>query len=171
MCSIGSESSYQKTPRSTRRKPIDTTKSGAAVEEFVFPETALPLVVRPTVEGIDLAEWVLSQKLLVEKHLARYGAILFRGFKIDSAKRFESFVGAASSRGMQYKERSSPRTQIADRIYTSTDYPADESIFPHNEHSYASTFRCACSFAVKLLLNREDRHRSRTPAGSCNAFL
>lgn len=40
---------------------------------------------------------------------------------------------------MKYSERSSPRSEIADRIYTSTDYPSNQSIFPHNEHSYSVT--------------------------------
>jgi alpha-ketoglutarate-dependent taurine dioxygenase len=41
---------------------------------------------------------------------------------------------------MEYKERSSPRHEEGERIYTSTDYPADQKIFPHNEHSYSRRF-------------------------------
>jgi alpha-ketoglutarate-dependent taurine dioxygenase len=41
---------------------------------------------------------------------------------------------------MAYRERSSPRTKVGENIYTSTDYPATESIFPHNEHSYSNHF-------------------------------
>jgi alpha-ketoglutarate-dependent taurine dioxygenase len=38
---------------------------------------------------------------------------------------------------MEYRERSSPRSAVAGRIYTSTDYPPSCDILPHNENSYA----------------------------------
>jgi alpha-ketoglutarate-dependent taurine dioxygenase len=41
---------------------------------------------------------------------------------------------------MEYHERSSPRSQVHGTIYTSTDHPADQRIFLHNEQSYNLTF-------------------------------
>jgi len=38
---------------------------------------------------------------------------------------------------MPYRERSSPRHEVGENVYTSTDYPQEQTIFPHNEHSYA----------------------------------
>jgi alpha-ketoglutarate-dependent taurine dioxygenase len=66
--------------------------------------------------------------------------LLFRNFNIFSPELFEQFVIASSAGLLSYKERSSPRTQISNNIYTSTDYPADQSIFLHNENSYQHTW-------------------------------
>ena len=38
---------------------------------------------------------------------------------------------------LEYRFRASPRTEIGRNIYTATDYPADQTIFPHNEHAYS----------------------------------
>jgi alpha-ketoglutarate-dependent taurine dioxygenase len=45
-----------------------------------------------------------------------------------------------SGQPLTYQERSSPRHEVGNKIYTSTDYPADESIFLHNEQSYNNTW-------------------------------
>jgi alpha-ketoglutarate-dependent taurine dioxygenase len=65
---------------------------------------------------------------------------LFRGFHLQSASEFERFVETVSGEVIEYNERSSPRSQITRRIYTSTDYPSDKRIFLHNEQSYNQVF-------------------------------
>jgi len=76
----------------------------------------------------------------VERQLVKYGAILFRGFPVKDSDDFEQFGMAVSDNLLEYKERSSPRSQVGENVYTSTDYPPSQKIFPHNEHSYAVTF-------------------------------
>ncbi|HET7113959.1 MAG TPA: TauD/TfdA family dioxygenase, partial [Pyrinomonadaceae bacterium] len=71
---------------------------------------------------------------------SRHGALLFRGFDVISVPRFEQFVAATSSGALPYSERSSPRSKVSGNIYTSTDYPASETIFLHNEQSYNVQF-------------------------------
>ncbi|MEM6613699.1 MAG: TauD/TfdA family dioxygenase, partial [Cyanobacteria bacterium P01_C01_bin.72] len=41
---------------------------------------------------------------------------------------------------LSYQDGSSPRTLLQDNIYTSTDYPASQTIFLHSELSYANTY-------------------------------
>ena len=64
---------------------------------------------------------------------------------------------------MEYRERSSPRHEMGDKVYTSTDYPADQSIFPHNEHSYS------LKLPLKLLFCclRAAREGGETPIADC----
>jgi alpha-ketoglutarate-dependent taurine dioxygenase len=69
----------------------------------------------------------------------KHGAILFRNFNLKSVADFEAFTEAASGELIPYRERSSPRHEVGERVYTSTDYPEDQKIFPHNEHSYSRT--------------------------------
>jgi len=102
-------------------------------DEFIY-------VLEPALKDVDLIAWARANKRLIESKLYQHGAILFRGFDVNSVGQFESFTVAASDQTMEYRERSSPRSQVGERIYTSTDYPPDQTIFPHNEHSYSLTF-------------------------------
>lgn len=101
------------------------------------PNQSLPVVAQPALEGVDLAEWAGNCRDLIETKLMRHGAILFRNFDLDGAAALERFVQRLCGELMEYRERSSPRHEIGGRVYTSTDYPPDQVIFPHNEHSYS----------------------------------
>jgi alpha-ketoglutarate-dependent taurine dioxygenase len=140
MHSKDGENQILKKPLVGRRQPISVTDQ--SLIRISEPEAgrSLPVVIQPDFEGIDLIAWASKQRELIEEHLRRSGAILFRHFEIGSAEEFERFVGTMSGALLEYRERSSPRQRIFGRIYTSTDYPADQSIFPHNENSYASAW-------------------------------
>lgn len=118
----------------------------APVEELVREEpsagsaSGLPLVLAPAVPGVDVYSWAEANRAALEERLLRYGALLFRGFGVDDTGGLQRLVRAVCGDLLEYRERSSPRSEIADRVYTSTDYPAEQSIFPHNEHSYAKRF-------------------------------
>ncbi|WP_080636172.1 TauD/TfdA family dioxygenase [Salinispora mooreana] len=51
-----------------------------------------------------------------------------------------SAVEALSGPALTYTEASSPRTTIEGAVYTSTDHPAEEEIFLHNECSYRDSW-------------------------------
>jgi alpha-ketoglutarate-dependent taurine dioxygenase len=69
--------------------------------------------------------------------LSCHGAVLLRGFRVADVGDFGRFATMFSQdRLIEYSERSSPRTSLADAVYTSTDYPPDQTIFLHNENSY-----------------------------------
>jgi len=109
-------------------------------EELPGPGQTLPLVIRPTVAGLDPLAWARANRERVEARLQQHGALLFRGFSLGSADEFHAFVEAVVGELMEYRERSSPRHEEGNRVYTSTDHPADQRIFAHNEHSYAMRF-------------------------------
>jgi alpha-ketoglutarate-dependent taurine dioxygenase len=125
---------------STRRKGVDLSDQGMVETGSLHPGQDLPLLVQPAVPGVDLNAWAGRNRELVESWVLAHGAVLFRGFDIATVPQFEVFIGTVSSGAMEYRYRSSPRTQVGGNIYTSTDYPADQSIFPHNEHAYSPTF-------------------------------
>jgi alpha-ketoglutarate-dependent taurine dioxygenase len=118
------------------------TAAGDLVREEPPAGTAsgLPLVLSPAADGVDLFSWAEANRDALEEKLLRHGALLFRGFGVDDTAGLQRLVRAVCGDLLEYRERSSPRSELADRVYTSTDYPADQSIFPHNEHSYAKRF-------------------------------
>lgn len=104
---------------------------------YLQPGDRLPLVVQPAVNGVNLIAWVTNNREFIETHLLEHGAILFRNFDVHEVAEFERFIGAISGRLLDYSYRSTPRRQVSGKIYTSTEYPASQSIPLHNENAYS----------------------------------
>lgn len=126
-----------------------------------------PLLVEPTVEGFDAVTWARQSRDWIEARLADHGALLFRGFGIDSAERFQELLAAASGEPLEYTERSSPRSTVAGRIYTSTEHPPDQEIFLHNEQSYNLKFPQKIAFFCLT----PAREGGATPIADCRRVL
>lgn len=106
---------------------------------FFDPERPLPLVIRPKGE-MKLEEWAPRNRDLIETNLRKYGAILFRGFHVDSVEKFDTSVNAFTDRLMTYTEGATPRLMLKDKVYTSTEFPPEHPIAMHNELSYIVTY-------------------------------
>jgi alpha-ketoglutarate-dependent taurine dioxygenase len=126
--------------RRAKRKAVRLSEKELVITGHLNEGRQLPLVIQPQADNLNLPEWAEIHRADIEGELERYGALLFRGFNLKSAPEFERFVRAVSGEVLAYNERSSPRTQISGRIYTSTDYPPDQNIFLHNEQSYNLVF-------------------------------
>ncbi|HEY6804761.1 MAG TPA: TauD/TfdA family dioxygenase [Pyrinomonadaceae bacterium] len=122
------------------RKPLSLTEESLVHERYLAPEQMLPLVMEPKLDGVNPAAWATQARATIEQQLHKHGAILFRGFKLDSAHAFEGFVRAVSENLLPYGERSSPRTEISAGVFTSTEHPADQDIHFHNEQSYTRSW-------------------------------
>jgi len=97
-------------------------------------------MVRPAIPNLDLCAWAAENREWIKVGMYMYGGLLFRGFNLHSAAEFERFIQLSSSRPLEYHERSSPRSRVSGNVYTSTEYPADQEIFLHNENSYQFTW-------------------------------
>jgi alpha-ketoglutarate-dependent taurine dioxygenase len=127
----------------------------------------LPLVIEASIGGVNLAAWAEPSRSFIEQQLLEHGAVLFRGFCVRSAPEFEQFIKAVSGEAMKYQERSSPRSEVGGNVYTSTDYPPRQSIFPHNEHSYSRTFPARISFFCL----KPAQQGGETPIADCRKIL
>ncbi len=97
--------------------------------------TAMPVLVRP--EGHRaLDTWASEHTAWIDDTLLRDGAVLFRGFDVGSAAAFGRHSRALLRQPLDYVYRSTPRTQVGDRVYTATEYRPDASIPFHNENAY-----------------------------------
>lgn len=95
------------------------------------------LVLEPRMQGVAIAEWITAHRETLRERLKTHGAILFRGFEVKSAAAFRECAAALSPELLNYLERAAPRKEVHNRVYTSTEYPADESIPLHHEMSYS----------------------------------
>ena len=102
---------------------------------FLEQGQTLPLLIEPTSADVDLAEWVLNNRQMLEQHLLRHGAILFRGFAVQTVDEFEQ-TAAAICPELFGEYGDLPREELGGRVYGSTPYPADETILFHNESSH-----------------------------------
>jgi len=88
-------------------------------------------------EEVELVSWIEENKTELFKKLDKYGAILFRGFKINNVAKFEKISDLFKSNTREYQFRSSPRFTVGKNVYTSTSYPMDSVINMHSEASYS----------------------------------
>jgi alpha-ketoglutarate-dependent taurine dioxygenase len=126
--------------RSGRRKAVNVASGELATFERLLPEATLPLVVRPAMAGVSLSGWAARNRELIEAKLSQAGALLFRDFEVRTVGQFEQFIRSLSEDLLEYSFRSTPRSHVSGRIYTSTEYPADQSIPLHNEMSYTANW-------------------------------
>ena len=139
MSTQSEEANFQRF-KAVRRRSVSLS-SGELTEASYFDEARrFPLVLRPRVEGVEAAGWAATNRAYIEGELVRHGAVLFRGFGLNGVEGFERFTRAVTPSLLDYKERSSPRSEISRGVYTSTDHPPDQFIHFHNEQSYTRSW-------------------------------
>ena len=164
--SLHSEAPSLKSLGAVRRRAI-TVSSEALVRFGSLPAGDLPLLVEPAAPGVDLAAWAASNRPLLEEKLLRHGGILFRGFDLQGPEDLSKVIRGVSGDLLEYRERSSPRTQVQGNVYTSTDYPADQPIFLHNENSYQKEWPQKIFF----LCRQAPPEGGETPIADCRKVL
>lgn len=126
--------------RPLARKPLNLSREGIVKTTFLAPDQPLPLVIEPVGESLELVAWLAGNRDLVLEKLSLYGGVLLRGFRCGGVEDFERGVRTISPEMLEYTFRSTPRTEISGRVYSSTEYPADQTIPQHNEMSYTRTW-------------------------------
>lgn len=154
-------------PRLGRRRAVPLTPSELVRSQTLLPDSTLPLIIRPAIEGINLLDWADHQRDMIEALLLKHGGLLFRGFPISGAEHFDRFMATGVGHLLEYRERSSPRSQVAGNIYTSTDHPPDQSIFLHNENSYSHTWPLRIGFHCITAA----QHGGETPIADCRRIF
>jgi alpha-ketoglutarate-dependent taurine dioxygenase len=137
MKTIAVEYPGTKGPVSGKRKTFSVSPENLLRMEHLATNGSIPFLIRPALEGMDLAVWCAANREFVATLLLEHRALLFRDFNINTAAALDNVIKATSNGELlEYRDRSSPRHEVADKIYTSTDYPAEQSIFLHNEGTY-----------------------------------
>lgn len=145
-----------------RRQPVATS---AAQRVMPTGSHSLPYEVRPTTD-IDLAQWAHDHMSTVDNWLYVYGAVLFRGFGFE-LESFAAIAAALSGPPQPYRERSTPRTELAEGVYTSTEYPPDQAIALHNENAYQRSFPARLVFGCLT----SPASGGATPLADCRKVL
>jgi alpha-ketoglutarate-dependent taurine dioxygenase len=109
------------------------------------PDHSVPFVVeyesnngRP--EPGLLTSWYNENSDLIEQKLLEHGAILFRGFDINTPAAFARTIRSVAPGLLDCLDDNGPRTKITSGIYTSTEYPAEYQLSMHSEYAYSHKF-------------------------------
>ncbi|MCB4434889.1 TauD/TfdA family dioxygenase [Alteromonas sp. McT4-15] len=83
----------------------------------------------------DTVAFVNANQTELEGKLAKAGALLFRGFPIDSAEAFDVFSAGFGYPNFTYQESLSNAVRInfTERVFTANEAPKDVEIFLHHE--------------------------------------
>lgn len=125
-------------PRPRRRAARSAT---TLVDRRPLVDNAFVLIVEATVPDLDLAGWLADRREELLVDLDTYGAVFFRGFEIADAEEFSRAARSFSPDLLGYLERAAPRHEVADRVFTSTEFNAEQWIPLHHEMSYSHNWQ------------------------------
>ena len=118
-------------------------------------DSAFPFVVENQTgltEMSDVLNWLATESESFKHQLASAGAVLFRGFPIQTAEDFDAFSAAFGYGNFTYKESLSNavRLNFTPRVFTANEAPPDVEIFLHHEMAQTplspeKIFFCCCS--------------------------
>ena len=97
----------------------------------------LPVVMSPAAAGVPIAHALGVRAGAIDQALVDQGGVLFRGYAVAGTEAFRGFARGFGHPLVSYEFGSTPRSQLADGVYSSTEYPAHQHIPLHNEQSYA----------------------------------
>lgn len=98
---------------------------------------ALPLLVTPTAAGVHWSDAAAEIRACVDQQLLSAGGLLFRGFGVRDVEDFRTLAASFGHPLLSYDFGSTPRSNVTQGVYTSTEYPAHQSIPLHNEQAYS----------------------------------
>ncbi|HLP88082.1 MAG TPA: TauD/TfdA family dioxygenase [Nostocaceae cyanobacterium] len=131
-----------------RRKPLNLHPQELITTTNLSNSDTLPLVIKPNTEHIDLINWLENNQEYITNSLLKYGAILFRGFNIDTPSAFEKF-GLAVCSELFNENGEHPRETVSGKVYTPVFYPADRKLLWHNENSFNYHFPLKIMFGCR----------------------
>jgi len=100
----------------------------------------LPVLITPDATGERLHQAAPRLHARIEDALATVGGVLLRGFGVPDVETFQQFAASFGHPLLRYEFASTPRSAVdastGPGVYTSTEYPAHQSIPLHNEQAY-----------------------------------
>jgi alpha-ketoglutarate-dependent taurine dioxygenase len=103
---------------------------------FYIEEDSFPCTVRRIEPIPDTAAWAAAQRTVIDGLLRSHGVVLLRGFDIITPQDFEAVAARLVTE--LYGNYGDLPHEDAGKIYQSTPYPADQSIYFHHESSHLS---------------------------------
>lgn len=103
-------------------------------------------------ERETLPAFIKSHKRGITRQVDTVGAVLFRGFDIDSAEKLDEVVEAYGEPGFTYENSLSNavRINLTPRVFTANEAPPDVTIFMHHEMAQTPIYPSKLFFGCLL---------------------
>ena len=102
-----------------------------------MPATAVVTDVRSMA---DVPAWLKDIAAEVEEAVHAHGAVVIRGLPMTEVEHFAAIRNVLMSERTPYREKATPRSELGQDVFSSTDLPPSQPIRMHNENSYTLTF-------------------------------
>ncbi|XP_008228422.1 PREDICTED: clavaminate synthase-like protein At3g21360 [Prunus mume] len=106
-------------------------------QQKLYSGIQFPVVITPSPAASftlsALTKTIEAQKPYLEAQLRKSGAVLFRGFPVNSASDFNEVVEASGFEEFPYVGGAAPRTNVVGRVFTANESPPDQKIPFHHE--------------------------------------
>lgn len=117
------------------------------ISHYCSPEMLARITFPMDLGGLKLNDWLAASRSDLMAQLRREGVILLRGLNVISSGQFAAIAASLFGDEMvAYTNRSTPRTELKGNVYTSTEYPKEESIPQHNENAYSHEWPMKIAF-------------------------
>ena len=122
--------------------PIPQQKpyNGVRFPAVLSPSPAVPFTLSALTKTIE------AQRPYLEALLRESGAVLFRGFPLNSASDFNDVVEAFGFEELPYVGGIAPRTNVVGRVFTANESPPDRKIPFHHEMAQVYSHVVLCFF-------------------------
>lgn len=126
--------------RFSRSRKSISVSSEALVRVAPLLDGSRAVSCTPTVARLDAREWLSSSGNALARLRDEHGAVLLRGFTPLDADGLAELATGLAGELRDYDNRSTPRQRVNGRVFTSTEYPPDQTIPLHNEMSYTASW-------------------------------
>ncbi|MFG2132158.1 TauD/TfdA family dioxygenase [Streptomyces sp. NPDC048751] len=122
--------------------------------------------VRPSAGG-DHRAWFAVNREALRSAMYEHAAVMVEESGIVQHAELAELAEEIGGRTLEYNERSTPRSRVTGKVYTSTEYPQDQSIPQHNESAYSENWPHNVFFFCALAA----RSGGETPVADSTAVL
>jgi alpha-ketoglutarate-dependent taurine dioxygenase len=140
-------------------------EGGVDLQWFKSKVTSLPVFIGQGKQSGLKDNAKLKQK--IESALVEHGSVLIRKFGLKDAADFRKTLCELNWSFKDYVEGGSPRTEVLEGIFTSTEYSKEYPICMHNELSYTAKPPSKLSFFCEISAGNE----GQTPILDCGRVI
>lgn len=102
-------------------------------------------------KNISALDWANEHKEKVQSFIEKNGALLIRGLNNVEDNEFGYLLSLLfGGELIDYTYRSTPRTELKNKVYTATEYPHSEWIPQHNEKAYSNKWPARIGLMCKV---------------------
>ncbi|MFI5983551.1 TauD/TfdA family dioxygenase [Streptomyces sp. NPDC051555] len=122
--------------------------------------------VTPLHDG-ERRDWFRRNTGALRTAMYEHGAVMVKGGVLAEQAELALLAAEIGGETLEYNERSTPRSRVTGNVYTSTEYPADQTIPQHNEAAYSRSWPHNVFFYCALAA----RSGGETPVADSAAVL